>query len=272
MVGASSREPPRFGGVRQFLLLGSRGGLAAVLYQTARPIIGLVLFAGGLALVLVAYLVSAWRGTIDATSEVAGLLVLGAGAAAGFGMLTVASVVAAGTWRWRRPRGRMHAAVARLESVGLEAGARFASSRWSFCQFLPQGRLRPGRTRAAEALGRRPDLRRAVVRRLHRAAARRTGPRRQRRRVSRWPGVVDAVTFNFARESCSSRATAAPAAKALALGVVAAGPSCPLRVGLLLRWCSRPPVAESTRAGPRPAARGGRHRDRGRGSAGRRAT
>ena len=73
-------EPARFGGVRTFLLLGLTGGLATVLFRAVDPRIGLVLFAGGLGLVLVAYLVSAWRGTIDATSEVAGLLVLGAGA------------------------------------------------------------------------------------------------------------------------------------------------------------------------------------------------
>ena len=226
-------EPPRFGGVRTFLLLGLTGGLAAVLYQTADPRIGLVLFAGGLALVLVAYLVSAWRGTIDATSEVAGLLVLGAGAAAGFGMLTVASAVAAGTALVLVEKGRMHAAVARLESVGLEAGARFAVLALVVLPVLPQGPI-------ARLGGLEPQKLWGVV--LIFAglsfagyiALRLAGPDRGYSVAGFLGGLVSstAVTFNFARESRREPGNA-PAAKALALGVVAACTILPLRVGLV---------------------------------------
>ena len=226
-------EPARFGGVRTFLLLGLGGGLAAVLFRAVDPRVGLVLFAGGLALVLVAYLVSAWRGTIDATSEVAGLLVLGAGAAAGFGMLAVASAVAAGTALVLVEKGRMHAAVARLESVGLEAGARFAVLALVVLPVLPQGPI-------ARLGGLEPQKLWGVV--LIFAglsfagyiALRLAGPDRGYSVAGFLGGLVSstAVTFNFARESRREPGNA-PAAKALALGVVAACTILPLRVGLV---------------------------------------
>ncbi len=226
-------EPARFGGVRTFLLLGLAGGLATVLFRAVDPRIGLVLFAGGLALVLIAYLVSAWRGTIDATSEVAGLLVLGAGAAAGFGMLAVASAVAAGTALVLVEKGRMHAAVARLESVGLEAGARFAVLALVVLPVLPQGPI-------ARLGGLEPQKLWGVV--LIFAglsfagyiALRLVGPDRGYSVAGFLGGLVSstAVTFNFARESRREPGNA-PAAKALALGVVAACTILPLRVGLV---------------------------------------
>ena len=226
-------EPARFGGVRTFLLLGLTGGFAAVLFRAVDPLFGLVLFAAGLSLVLLAYLVSAWRGTIDATSEVAGLLVLGAGAAAGFGMLTVASAVAAGTALVLVEKGRMHAAVARLESVGLEAGARFAVLALVVLPVLPHGPI--------EKLGGiEPQKLWAVV--LIFAglsfagyiALRLVGPERGYSVAGFLGGLVSstAVTFNFARES-RHEPDNAPAAKALALGVVAACTILPLRVGLV---------------------------------------
>ncbi len=226
-------EPARFGGVRTFLLLGLTGGLAAVLFQTADPRIGLVLFAGGIALVLVAYLVSAWRGTIDATSEVAGLLVLGGGAAAGFGMLTVASAVAAGTALVLVEKGRMHAAVARLESSGLEAGARFAVLALVVLPVLPAGPIvRLGGIEPQKLWG--VMLIFAGLSFAGYIALRLVGPERGYSVAGFLGGLVSstAVTFNFARESRREPADAL-AGKALALGVVSACSILPLRVGLV---------------------------------------
>ncbi len=226
-------EPARFGGVRTFLLLGLTGGLAAVLYREADPRIGLVVLAAGLGLVLVAYLVSAWRGTIDATSEVAGVIVLGTGAAAGFGMLTIASAVAAATALVLVEKGRMHAAVARLESSGLQAGARFAVLALVVLPVLPQGPI-------ARLGGLEPQKLWGIV--LIFAglsfagyiALRIAGPERGYSVAGFLGGLVSstAVTFNFARESRREGAEA-PMAKALALGVVAACTILPLRVGLV---------------------------------------
>lgn len=237
-------EPARFGGVRTFLLLGLTGGLSSVLFRTADPRVGLLLFAAGLGLILVAYLVSAWRGTIDATSEVAGILVLGAGAAAGSGMLTVASAVAAGTALVLVEKGRMHAAVARLESSGLEAGARFAVLALVVLPILPRGPI--------EKLGGiEPQKLWAIV--LVFAglsfagyiALRLVGPERGYSVAGFLGGLVSstAVTFNFARESRRERPDLA-VEKALALGVVAACSILPLRIGAVA-WALNPEVARA---------------------------
>ncbi len=229
--GRRPGEPARFGGVRTFLLLGLTGGLAAVLFRAVDPRIGLVLFAAGLALVLVAYLVSAWRGTIDATSEVAGLLVLGAGAAAGFGMLTVASAVAAGTALVLVEKGRMHAAVARLESSGLEAGARFAVLALVVLPILPHGPIaRLGGIEPQKLWG--IVLVFAGLSFAGYIALRLAGAERGYSVAGFLGGLVSstAVTFNFARESRREKADLA-VEKALAVGVVAACSILPLRVG-----------------------------------------
>lgn len=237
-------EPARFGGVRTFLLLGLTGGLAAVLFRTTEPWLGLLLFGGGLALVLVAYLVSAWHGTIDATSEVAGLLVMGAGAAAGFGMLTVASAVAAATALVLVEKSRMHAAVARLESSGLEAGARFAVLALVVLPILPAGPI-------ARLGGLEPQKLWGIV--LVFAglsfagyiALRLAGPERGYSVAGFLGGLVSstAVTFNFARESRREKGDLA-VEKALALGVVAACSILPLRVGAVA-WALNPAVARA---------------------------
>ncbi|MEO8195341.1 MAG: DUF4010 domain-containing protein [Thermoanaerobaculia bacterium] len=231
--GRRPGEPARFGGVRTFLLLGLTGGLAAVLFRVFDPRVGIVLFAAGLALVLVAYLVSAWRGTIDATSEVAGVLVLGAGAAAGFGMLTVASAVAAGTALVLVEKGRMHAAVARLESSGLEAGARFAVLALVVLPLLPHGPIeRLGGIEPQKLWG--IVLIFAGLSFAGYIALRLVGPERGYSVAGFLGGLVSstAVTFNFARES-RREAGDLPGAKSLAVGVVAACTILPVRVGVV---------------------------------------
>ena len=127
----------------------------------------------------------------------------------------------------------MHAAVARLESVGLEAGARFAVLALVVLPVLPQGPI-------ARLGGLEPQKLWGVV--LIFAglsfagyiALRLAGPDRGYSVAGFLGGLVSstAVTFNFARESRREPGNA-PAAKALALGVVAACTILPLRVGLV---------------------------------------
>ena len=119
------KKGTRFGGVRTFLLLGLLGGIAPVVGAEA-PGAGLLLLGAGAALVAFAYLTTAWRGAIDATTEVAGVVVLAAGALAGTGQLVLASAVFATVALVLVEKSRMHAAVERLRSEELEAAARFA--------------------------------------------------------------------------------------------------------------------------------------------------
>lgn len=242
--GRRPGEAPRFGGVRTFLLLGLTGGLGAVLFREADPRLGLLLFSGGVLLVVVAYLVSAWQGTIDATSEVAGLLVLATGAAAGFGLLVISSAVAAATALVLVEKGRMHAAVARLESSGLEAGARFAVLALVVLPLLPAGPI-------ARLGGLEPQKLWGIVLVFSALsfagyiALRLAGPERGYSVAGLLGGLVSstAVTLNFARESRRTPSDLA-VSKALALGVVAACTILPLRVGAVA-WALHPEVARA---------------------------
>ena len=222
-------DASRFGGVRTFLLLGLLGGLASLLAERAAWLGGLVL-GGGLALVVVAYLVSGWRGTIDATTEVAGLLVLAAGALAGAGELGVGSAVFAATALVLVEKSRMHAAVARIQSAELEAAARFAVLALVVLPLLP-----------AEPL---PWLAGLEPRRLWSLvllftglsfsgylALRFAGPGRGYGWAGLLGGIVSstAVTLNFARESRARPAGAVT----LAFGALSASTVMPLRVGVL---------------------------------------
>ncbi len=220
------QDHSRFGGVRTFLLLGLLGGLGGALLPTALPVALLVL-AGGVLLIAIAYLVSAWRGTIDATTEVAGVVVLAAGALAGGGVLAVASAVFAGTAVVLVEKSRMHRAVERIQSAELEAAAHFAVLALVVLPLLPEGPLGPSpgiEPRKLWALV-------LVFSGLSFAgylALRIAGPRRGLGLAGLLGGVVSstAVTLNFARDARRHPEIGT----ALALGVLAASAVLPVRV------------------------------------------
>jgi peptidoglycan/LPS O-acetylase OafA/YrhL len=82
--GHASGPNARFAGLRTFTLLGGLAGLAGWLWGNADQMPSVVLLAGGIALVLVAYATSSRR-SIEATTEVAALVALGAAFLAGSG-------------------------------------------------------------------------------------------------------------------------------------------------------------------------------------------
>ncbi len=86
----------RLGGVRTFTLLGGVAGLAGWLATLQFTGFALLLAAGAVALVVVAY-AAASRDNVDATTEMAALVVIAAGVAAGW----------AG---WRSPAPRLRSA------------------------------------------------------------------------------------------------------------------------------------------------------------------
>ena len=233
----SARQPPeregagpsRFGGVRTFLLLGLLGGLAPVA-AADDPRAGLTVLAGGVLLVAIAYLVSAWRGPVDATTEVAGLVVLAAGALAGQGRLAVASAVFAGTALVLVEKSRMHAAVARIQSAELEAAARFAVLALVVLPLLPTesygpfGGLQPRQLWLLVLLFTGLSF-------VGYFALRLIGPARGYGVAGLLGGVVSStvVTLNFARESRSRTELA----EALGYGALAASVILPLRVVVL---------------------------------------
>jgi uncharacterized membrane protein (DUF4010 family) len=219
----------RFGGVRTFLLLGLLGGLGGGWLEVdARLTVALL--AGAAALLAVAYLATAWRGVIDATTEVAGLVVLAAGALAGSGRLTAASAVFAGTALVLVEKSRMHAAVAKIQSYELEAAARFAVLALVVLPLLPAepiawlGGLAPRQLWSIVLLF-------AGLSFAGYLALRVAGGHRGYGWAGLLGGVVSstAVTINFARESRAHP----EASTALAGGVLAAAAVLPVRVAVL---------------------------------------
>ena len=219
-------DSSRFGGVRTFLLLGLAGGLASTLAEVD-PRLGVALLALAGAVLVVAYLVSAWKVTIDATTEVAGVVVLAAGALAGAGRLAVASAIFAGTALVLVEKSRLHAAVARLQSAELEAAARFAVLALVVLPLLPAEPVGPFGGAAPRQLWALVLLF-AGLSFAGYLALRLAGPERGYGLAGLLGGMVSstAATLNFARESRERE----PAAVAIAVGALAASTVLPVRV------------------------------------------
>jgi len=232
------KDHSRFGGVRTFLLLGLLGGLSGILAPSHLPL-ALLVFGGGVSIVAIAYLVSAWHGTIDATTEVAGIVVLAAGALAGAGTIEIASAVFAGTALVLVEKSRMHRAVERIQSAELEAAARFAVLALVVLPLLPAGPYGPSpgfEPRKLWAL----VLVFAGLSFAGYVALRVAGPRRGLGLAGLLGGIVSstAVTLNFSRDARRAPELAAP----LAMGVLAASSILPVRV-LALSAVIHAPVA-----------------------------
>jgi peptidoglycan/LPS O-acetylase OafA/YrhL len=95
--GHAEGPTARFAGIRTFAMLGALGGLSGWLLSAGGTLLAGVLLSGGVAITVAAY-VAASRHEIDGTTEVAALVVMGAGVLAGTGQLRVAE-------RCRRGRG-----------------------------------------------------------------------------------------------------------------------------------------------------------------------
>ena len=86
----------RFGGLRTFTLLGTVAGISGWLWTASFTGPAVVLLSGAAALIVVAYLTTAHH-HIEATTEVAGFVVLGTGVLAGVGDVWIASAIIAAT-------------------------------------------------------------------------------------------------------------------------------------------------------------------------------
>lgn len=78
MVGACRRADARFAGIRTFTMLGATAGLCGWLWKSGLTVPSAILLTGAVAITAVAYL-AASRRDVDATTEVAALIVLAAG-------------------------------------------------------------------------------------------------------------------------------------------------------------------------------------------------
>jgi uncharacterized membrane protein (DUF4010 family) len=196
---------PRLAGVRTFLLLALLGAVAARLQQTGFPAAAAAVALGTAALVAIAYAVSSRSGDVDATTEVAALLVFGVGALAVFGALAIASGLSVLTAFVLLEKGRIHELVYRLRTEELSAGVRFAVLAVVVLPLLPVGPFGPDpgvRPRELWSL----VLLFSGLSFASFIALRIAGPARGYAVSGILGGLVSstAVTLNFARESAAS--------------------------------------------------------------------
>ena len=93
--------------------------------------------------ITVAAYVAASRHEIDGTTEVAALVVMGAGVLAGMGQLRVASGIVAVQVLLLVEKSRLHSLVRRIDDVELRAGVRFAVMALVILPLLPEGPYPP---------------------------------------------------------------------------------------------------------------------------------
>lgn len=140
--GHASGPHTRFAGLRTFTLLGGIAGISAYLWTTGFEIPGAILMAGAVALILVSYFATS-RKDIDATTEVAALIVLAAGFLSGIGAWILSSAVIAITSVLLVEKSRLHTLIEGLPDIGLRAGFRFGLMALVILPLLPEGPYGP---------------------------------------------------------------------------------------------------------------------------------
>ena len=185
-----------------------------------------VLLAAAAALILLSYAVAS-RVDIDATTEVAAIVVLAAGTLSGAGFLALASAVIAATALLLLEKTRLHALVSRIDDASLRASVRFGAMACIVLPLLPVGpygpfdAIRPRELWALVLFFSGLSYVGWIARRL-------VGPHRGSVVSGILGGIVSStsVTLQFARDS---RGHGAPA-RALAVGAIAANTVMLLRV------------------------------------------
>ena len=143
--GHASGVNARFGGLRTFTMLGLIAGLSGWWCTVGLGGPAIVVIAGTVAIIVVAYF-AASRTDIDATTEVAAIVILTAGVMAGAGLTTVASGIIALTVLLLVEKSQLHDLVGRIGETELLAAARFAAMAAIVLPLLPSelGRHRGG--------------------------------------------------------------------------------------------------------------------------------
>ena len=136
--GHADGPSARFGGIRTFTMLGAVSGLSGWLLTLGEPRAAIALLAGATAIIVAAY-VAASRHDVDATTEVAALVVVAAGVFAGLGSFRLASGIIALLSLLLVEKSRLHSMVARIDDVSLRAAVRFGVMALVVLPLLPSG-------------------------------------------------------------------------------------------------------------------------------------
>jgi uncharacterized membrane protein (DUF4010 family) len=133
----------RFAGARTLTLMGLLAGISGWLWTSRLEVPAAVLLAGAAGLVVAAY-VRASQNEVDATTEVASLVVLAAGVAAGIGFWELAGAAIALTTLLLVEKSKIHELAHRLDDVSLRAAVRFGVMAIVILPLLPEGPFGPG--------------------------------------------------------------------------------------------------------------------------------
>lgn len=138
----SGHAGSHFAGIRTFTLLGGLAAIAGSLWSGGLKVLAAVLLAGAVAVVALAYAAISRRDT-DATTEVAALIVIGAGALSGLGRWGLASGIVVVTAVLLVEKSRLHQMVEHIPGAALRAGLRFALMAVVILPLLPEGPYGP---------------------------------------------------------------------------------------------------------------------------------
>jgi uncharacterized membrane protein (DUF4010 family) len=127
----------RFAGLRTFTMIGLLAGLSGWWWNAGLQIFASVLLIGTVAVVLAAYVVRS-REDIDATTEIAALVVVAAGLMSGLGQVVVSSGIVALTFLLLVEKSRLHRMAEQLGETELLAAARFAVMAAVVLPLLPE--------------------------------------------------------------------------------------------------------------------------------------
>jgi uncharacterized membrane protein (DUF4010 family) len=138
--GHAGGTHPHLGGIRTFTLIGGAAGLAGVLATAGYGAVAAAVVTGLVALIVLGYL-AASRNHIDATTEVAAVVVVATGFLAGMGWIQLSSGAVAITALLLIEKSRLHAFVERIDDEELRAAVRFAVMAVVVLPLLPEGPL-----------------------------------------------------------------------------------------------------------------------------------
>ena len=138
--GHASGPAARFAGMRTFFMLGVAGGVAGLLLSRGFEVAASMVVAGCAALAIVAFVIATRRpdAEIDATTEVAAIVVVALGALAGLGWILLAAGTGSVVVLALSEKARLHGTVGKLEEEELRGALRFAALALVVLPLLPE--------------------------------------------------------------------------------------------------------------------------------------
>lgn len=135
--GHATGANARFAGIRTFTMMGLIAGFCGWWWTVGLHPLAIVLLSGTAAIIVIAYVVRG-RADVDATTEIAAVVVLAAGVMAGVGQVGVASGITAITVLLLAEKSRLHRLAEHLGETELVAAARFAVMATVVLPVLPE--------------------------------------------------------------------------------------------------------------------------------------